>query len=161
MTRAVACMPSDAGFACSSIEGRVAVEWFDPSAESQARKYAFKCHRQAQEDVDEDGNPASMDMVYPVHALAFHPKYGTFASGGGDGVVALWDAVAKRRIRQYGKMGSSVARLSWSCDGRFLAVAVSLGFEDGVEEAENATEGTVKVLIREMGDGEAKPKVVK
>ena len=45
LTRAVACMPNDAGYATSSIEGRVAVEWFDDSAESQARKYAFKCHR--------------------------------------------------------------------------------------------------------------------
>ena len=25
--------------------GRVAVEYVDPSAEAQARKYAFKCHR--------------------------------------------------------------------------------------------------------------------
>ncbi|KAL8954315.1 MAG: hypothetical protein Q9183_007202, partial [Haloplaca sp. 2 TL-2023] len=49
MTRAIACMPNDAGYASSSIEGRVAVEWFDPSPESQARKYAFKCHRQANE----------------------------------------------------------------------------------------------------------------
>lgn len=46
MTRAVACMPNDDGYASSSIEGRVAVEWFDPSPESQDRKYAFKCHRQ-------------------------------------------------------------------------------------------------------------------
>ncbi|KAL8902823.1 MAG: hypothetical protein Q9171_007593, partial [Xanthocarpia ochracea] len=93
MTRAVACMPNDAGYASSSIEGRVAVEWFDPSPDSQARKYAFKCHRLA--------NDQGIDVVYPVNALAFHPVHGTFASGGGDGFVALWDGVAKRRIRQY------------------------------------------------------------
>ncbi|KAL9595184.1 MAG: hypothetical protein Q9179_005076, partial [Wetmoreana sp. 5 TL-2023] len=99
MTRAVACMPNDAGYASSSIEGRVAVEWFDPSSESQARKYAFKCHRQA--------NEQGIDVVYPVNALAFHPVHGTFASGGGDGFVALWDGVAKRRIRQYQRYASS------------------------------------------------------
>lgn len=146
MTRCVACMPDDAGYASSSIEGRVAVEWFDPSAESQARKYAFKCHRQAADDVD---------VVYPVNALAFHPGYGTFASGGGDGVVALWDGVAKRRIRQYQKYSSSVAALGFSGNGKYLAVAVSPGFEDGRDDV---VEGEVKIHVRELGETEAKGK---
>ena len=156
MTRAVACMPSDAGFACSSIEGRVAVEWFDAAAESQARKYAFKCHRQPAPEPDENGQP--LDVVYPVHALVFHPIHGTFASGGGDGVVALWDANAKRRIRQYQRYPASVAAMSFSSDGRRLAVGISPGFEDGQEEI---GDGPVKIFVRELGDGEAKGKVGK
>lgn len=52
------------GYATSSVEGRIAVEFFDPSAEAQARKYAFKCHRQVIDGVD---------TVYPVNAIAFHP----------------------------------------------------------------------------------------
>ncbi|KAL8774880.1 MAG: hypothetical protein Q9203_005008 [Teloschistes exilis] len=150
MTRAVACMPNDAGYASSSIEGRVAVEWFDPSAESQARKYAFKCHRQA--------NDQGIDVVYPVNALAFHPVHGTFASGGGDGFVALWDGVAKRRIRQYQKYASSVSSLSFSGDGKYLAVAISPGFEDG---REGVGEGVVKIYIKELGENEAKGKGMK
>ncbi|KAL1985367.1 hypothetical protein VTN96DRAFT_7928 [Rasamsonia emersonii] len=146
MTRAVACMPDDAGYASSSIEGRVAVEWFDPSEESQARKYAFKCHRQTVDDVD---------VVYPVNALAFHPIYGTFASGGGDGVVALWDGIAKRRIRQYQKYPSSVAALAFSSNGKYLAIAVSPGFEDGKDDI---PPGTVKIYVRELGETEAKGK---
>jgi cell cycle arrest protein BUB3 len=149
MTRAVACMPNDAGYATSSIEGRVAVEWFDPSDASQARKYAFKCHRQP--DASGDGT----DVVYPVNALAFHPVHGTFASGGGDGVVALWDAVAKRRIRQYQRYPAGVAALAFSSDGKYLAVGVSPGYEDGKEFA---PEGQVKVFIRELGETEAKGK---
>lgn len=149
MTRAVACMPDDAGYASSSIEGRVAVEWFDPSAESQARKYAFKCHRQTVDDVD---------VVYPVNALAFHPIHGTFASGGGDGVVALWDGIAKRRIRQYQKYASSVAALSFSSNGKYLGIAVSPGFEDGKDDV---PEGTVKIYIRELGEMEARGKGAK
>ncbi|KAF2200079.1 WD40 repeat-like protein [Delitschia confertaspora ATCC 74209] len=143
MTRAVACMPNDAGYASSSIEGRVAVEWFDPSPESQARKYAFKCHRNSVE---------GQDIVYPVNALAFHPIHGTFASGGGDGVVALWDGVAKRRIRQYQKFPASVSCISFSSDGRYMAVGVSPGFEDGKEDL---SDGVVKVFIRELADNEA------
>lgn len=152
MTRAVACMPDDAGYASSSIEGRVAVEWFDPSADSQARKYAFKCHRQAAPD------GSATDLVYPVNALAFHPVHGTFASGGGDGVVALWDGLAKRRIRQYQRNPASVAALAFSADGRWLAIAVSPGFEDGKEAVEGEPVGIVKLLVRELADGEAKGK---
>ena len=140
-------MPTDFGYASSSIEGRVAVEWFDPSPESQARKYAFKCHRQQ--------SPEGIDVVYPVNALAFHPVHGTFASGGGDGFVALWDGVAKRRIRQYQKYANSVAALSFSSDGKHLAVAVCPGFEDGKE---GIAEADVKVFIRELGENEAKGK---
>ena len=153
MTRAVACMPNDEGYASSSIEGRVAVEWFDPSSTSQARKYAFKCHRQPQPGAE------AVDVVYPVNALAFHPVHGTFASGGGDGVVALWDGVAKRRIRQYQRYPASVAALAFSGDGRYLAVASCPGFEDGMEDL-NAGPKT-KVHVRELGETEAKGKGAK
>ncbi|POS88287.1 mitotic checkpoint protein-like protein BUB3, partial [Erysiphe pulchra] len=150
MTRCVACMPNDEGYVTSSIEGRIAVEWFDSSTESQARKYAYKCHRQP--DPEEEGG----DIVYPVNTVSFHPIYGTFASGGGDGIVALWDAEAKRRIRQYQKYPASIAALSFSCDGNYLAVAVCPGFEDGQEDYSGV--GATHVFIRELGKNEAKGK---
>lgn len=53
----------DTGYVLSSIEGRVAVEYFDPSPEVQKRKYAFKCHR-----IKEEG----MENIYPVNAISFH-----------------------------------------------------------------------------------------
>jgi cell cycle arrest protein BUB3 len=152
LTRAVACMPNDAGYATSSIEGRVAVEWFEDTAESRARKYAFKCHRQPAPDGDGD-------IVYPVNALKFHPVHGTFASGGGDGTVALWDAEAKRRLKQYQKFPNSVAALAFSHDGKYLAVGVAPGFETGQEDYSG--EGQTAVIIRELGDSEAKGKSAK
>jgi cell cycle arrest protein BUB3 len=154
LTRAVACMPNDAGYATSSIEGRVAVEWFDEDAESQARKYAFKCHRQAA-PAEEGGG----DIVFPVNAMAFHPKYGTFASGGGDGTVALWDATAKRRLKQYPRIPNSVWALAFSGDGKYLAMGVAPGFETGQEDYSGA--GKTQILIRELGETEAKGKVSK
>lgn len=157
LTRAVAAMPTDAGYATSSIEGRVAVEWFDASAESQARKYAFKCHRQQQAA---DGGSGSTDVVYPVNALAFHPTYGTFASGGGDATAALWDAEAKRRMKVYPRFPDSVAALAFSADGRYLAVAVCPGFESGGMD-DYSGEGRTKILIRELSETEAKPKGAK
>ncbi len=52
------------GFAISSVEGRIALEYFDPSPAVQNMKYAFKCHRQSKDGID---------YVWPVNALAFHP----------------------------------------------------------------------------------------
>ncbi|KAF4555638.1 WD domain-containing protein 28 [Elsinoe fawcettii] len=147
MTRSVACMPNDEGFAISSIEGRVGVELFDPSEESQARKYAFKCHRTSTEEED---------IVYPVNALAFHPvKTSVFASAGGDGTVILWDGANKRRIRAFPACASSVAAMAWGADGQIAAIATSPGFEDGTEDVDSSL---IKVYIRAVSEGELKAK---
>lgn len=52
------------GYSVGSVEGRVGIEYFDKAPAVQAQKYAFKCHRQT---VPEG------DLVFDVHALAFHP----------------------------------------------------------------------------------------
>ncbi len=44
-TRCIRTFPNGQGYVLSSIEGRVAVEYLDPSPEVQKKKYAFKCHR--------------------------------------------------------------------------------------------------------------------
>lgn len=59
------------GYVLSSIEGRVAVEYFDPSPEVQKKKYAFKCHR-----IKEEG----MENIYPVNAISFHNVWVLYAS---------------------------------------------------------------------------------
>jgi cell cycle arrest protein BUB3 len=48
------------GYALSSIEGRVAVEYLDTDPEVQKKKYAFKCHR-----IKEGG----IEKIYPVNAI--------------------------------------------------------------------------------------------
>jgi cell cycle arrest protein BUB3 len=52
------------GWASGSIEGRIAVEYFDPDPATQAKKYAFRAHRQTVDGVEQ---------VYPINALAYHP----------------------------------------------------------------------------------------
>jgi len=114
-----------AGFALSSIEGRVAIEYFDPAPEVQAKKYAFRCHRATQNGTD---------LVYPVNAIAYHPRYGTFATGGCDGVVNMWDGLNKKRICQLRKFDTSISSLAFNSDGSELAMAVSYTFEEGEKE---------------------------
>ncbi len=74
-TRAVACFPNKQGYVLTSIEGRAAVEYFDMSPEVQQKKYAFKCHR-----IKED----NVELIHPVNAIAFHNEFNTFATGGSD-----------------------------------------------------------------------------
>nr|POE72292.1 mitotic checkpoint protein bub3.1 [Quercus suber] len=154
MTRAVACLPNGEGFVASSIEGRVGVEFFDPA--QQKKNYAFKCHRQTSKIQDEDGEEQDVDVVYPVNALAFHPVHGTFATGGGDGGVALWDAETKRRVKQYTRMDSSVLAMDFSDDGEMLAIGLSAGLEDGKETSDQVDAASIHVVIRTMPGNEAK-----
>ena len=99
-TRIIRAFPDGTGFATGSTEGRIAIDFADPnpavqvggegkggqlrrsargatvlppSSLTQAGKYAFKCHRAKQ--------PSGDERVFPVHAIAFHPTFGTFASG--------------------------------------------------------------------------------
>ncbi|PFH49079.1 hypothetical protein AMATHDRAFT_63883 [Amanita thiersii Skay4041] len=146
MTRSLACMPTGEGYATASVEGRIAVEYFDPSSDVQEKKYAFKCHRQTKDDVD---------YVWPVNALAFHPTYNTFASGGSDGTVSVWDHKVKKRLRQYPKFNNAVSSLAFNCDGSSLAVALSYTWDDG--EAGLKTTERPMIAVRTLGD-EVKPK---
>ena len=128
--RTLRCTPDGRGYAASSVEGRVALDYFD-DAESSASRYAFKCHRRTEE---------GKEVVFPVNALgasrtrrccaprcralilhaAFHPVYGTFATGGCDGYVNIWDGVAKKRLFVLPKYPSSIAALSFNHDGTLL-----------------------------------------
>ena len=74
------------------------------------------------------------DTVYPVNAIAFHPIHGTFATGGCDGSVVLWDARQKKRLAALPRLATSVSALAFSRGkdgGDLLAVAQSYTFEEG------------------------------
>ncbi|KAA8536272.1 hypothetical protein F0562_028750 [Nyssa sinensis] len=143
-TRCVRCYPNGTGYALSSVEGRVAMEFFDLSEAGQSKKYAFKCHRKSE---------AGRDIVYPVNAIAFHPIYGTFATGGCDGYVNMWDGNNKKRLYQYSKYPTSIAALSFSRDGRLLAVGSSYTFEEGEKLHEPDA-----IFVRSVNEVEVKPK---
>ena len=144
-TRCVAQMPSGAGYAQGSVEGRVAVEYYDASEESQRRKYAFKCHR---------SNVDCVDTAFPVNAIAFHPGFGTFATGGSDGHVYVWDGDQKKRICQFRRFPCSVAALSFSPSGERLAIAASYTWENG--DKDHPPEA---IHIRMIADADVKPKL--
>ncbi|KAK6185395.1 hypothetical protein SNE40_007640 [Patella caerulea] len=144
-TRCIRCFPNKQGYVLSSVEGRVAVEYLDPSPEIQKKKYAFKCHR-----IKENG----VESIYPVNAIAFHNQYNTFATGGSDGFVNIWDGFNKKRLCQFHKYPTSISSLAFSNDGSVLAIASSYMFEKGQLDETPEDE----IFIRNVSDQETKPK---
>lgn len=143
-TRCIRTFPNKQGYVLSSIEGRVAVEYFDPSPEIQKKKYAFKCHR-----IKEDG----MENIYPVNAISFHNVHNTFATGGSDGFVNIWDGFNKKRLCQFHRYPTSISSLSFSNDGNLLAIASSYMYEE--DEKDHPADA---IYIRRVSDAETKPK---
>lgn len=148
--RDIAAMPDGSGFATSSIEGRIAVEYL--AEDRNQDTYAFKCHRRP---IQEEGNDETIDAVYPVNSLAWHPKYFTFASGGADGRVITWDAQKQRRIRIYDKPSLGAASVAFSSDGKFLATGISTTYYNGMDINAPTDPNSIKVVVRELADQEA------
>ncbi|EGD78076.1 mitotic checkpoint protein BUB3 [Salpingoeca rosetta] len=143
-TRCIRAMPDAQGYVLASIEGRVAVDYLDPSESSQKRKFAFKCHRSK-----ENGR----DVIYPVNAVAFHPTFGTFATGGCDGLVNVWDGVNRKRVYQFHEYPTSIASLSFNHDGSLLAIAASYTYEEG-----DKPHPPDAIFIRRITEENVKPK---
>jgi len=144
-TRTIRAFIEGDGYALTSTEGRVAMEYFDPSPEIQGKKYAFKCHRIKNGDIEE---------VYPINAVAFHPIFGTFATGGCDGLVNVWDGKNKKRLSQFRKYPTSISALSFNHDGTQLAIASSYT-HFSKEPPPNLSE---QIFIRNIYEAEVKPK---
>ena len=161
-TWTIRCFPNRQGFVLSSIEGRsvcvlcimsetrcvycsVAVEYLNTDAEVQKKKYAFKCHR-----VKQDG----IEHIYPVNAVSFHRGHNTFATGGSDGFVNIWDPFNKKRLCQFHRYPVDVSSLSFNWEGSMVAIAVSSVWqEEGSQQ--HAKNG---IFVRHVTDNETQPK---
>ncbi len=103
-----------------------------------------------------------------MNALAFHPGQGTFATGGGDGVVSVWDYAQKKRVSTLAHPGApsgaypnSITSLAFSPGGARLAIASSYAWEQGDPSALPA--GTPPpspdaVFVRDVTEADVKPK---
>ncbi|KAG1696329.1 hypothetical protein DVH05_018462 [Phytophthora capsici] len=146
--RCVSVFPDLTGYAIGSVEGRVALEYFEDeigaNGEGKKRSYAFKCHR---------GKVDDQTLVYPVNSIAFHPTYGTFATGGCDGVVNLWDGANKKRITHLKQYPTSIAAMDFNHDGSVLAIAASYTYEQGEKDHPNDA-----IFLHTVQDSEIRPK---
>jgi cell cycle arrest protein BUB3 len=155
-------LPSNDGFALSTIDGRVSLEYFDSSPEVQASKrFTFKCHR----ELDKVNNT---DLVYPVNSIAIHKTYGTLFTSGSDGALCLWDCEKRKRIRMYPKFLSqelpqrpeSIVKIALNQDDRMLAIATS---DDNYKKVRRLSDNSnrrspSRIYLRVLEEGECMPK---
>src|SRR5579859_7110733 len=57
----------------------------------------------------------------PAYSVAFSPDGLAFATGGGDGVVRIWDTATRTQTRQLVGHSGSVGVVAWSPDGTSVA----------------------------------------
>lgn len=69
-----------------------------------------------------------------VSFLFLNPRYGTFATGGCDGMVNIWDGANRKRICVLPRYPTSISSLAFHPLGTTLAVASSYTFEEGEKE---------------------------
>ena len=80
----------------------------------------------------------------------FHPTYNTFAPGGSDATVSVWDHKVKKRLRQYTKYNTPVAALAFSADGARLVIGAGYTWDAGEEGARTAERPSL--FVRELGE---------
>eukprot|EP01054_Gregarina_sp_Poly1_P001380 Gregarina_sp_Poly_1__1379@NODE_1341_length_4343_cov_180_690131_g429_i1_p2_GENE_NODE_1341_length_4343_cov_180_690131_g429_i1NODE_1341_length_4343_cov_180_690131_g429_i1_p2_ORF_typecomplete_len366_score42_36ANAPC4_WD40/PF12894_7/4_6e09ANAPC4_WD40/PF12894_7/1_8ANAPC4_WD40/PF12894_7/0_23ANAPC4_WD40/PF12894_7/0_002ANAPC4_WD40/PF12894_7/1_1e06WD40/PF00400_32/1_2WD40/PF00400_32/2e03WD40/PF00400_32/3_2e05WD40/PF00400_32/60WD40/PF00400_32/7_4e02WD40/PF00400_32/0_00011WD40/PF00400_32/0_31WD40_like/PF17005 len=168
------------GFAVGSVEGRVAYEYLNPKINAtksteiehpedlaDRKSYAFRCHR---EKIKEDdpilaANPDLQanisDRIYPVNSIAFHNRYNTFATGGGDGLVSVWDGLSKKRLWKLSKaFPTAITSLAFSNDGSRLALAVSSDFSQGTHGTDPRLMSYAQVIVRDVTEEDVRPKSI-
>lgn len=109
--RKIKMTPRGDGYVCSSLDGRVAVEYLD----DESRKFAFRCHRM---------NLIDASLVFPVNALGFRAHSDILYTGGSDGCVSCWNLTSRKKVEQLPKFNeNSVVELA--CNERVLCVGTS------------------------------------
>lgn len=110
-SRNIKLTPQGDGYVSGSLDGRVAVEFFN----DEHSKFAFRCHRM---------NLVDKNFVFPVNALSFVPKSYILYTGGSDGCVSCWNLSTRKKMEQLPKFNeNSVVQLA--CNGKVLCVATS------------------------------------
>lgn len=117
-TRCIANLLDLSGFALASIEGRCAIEYFEPN---HANSFAFKCHRRNEKE------------IFAVNAIAMHPNVKCFATCGSDGEYTFWDRSAKQRTKATQPHPLPVTTGAFNRNGRFFAYSVCYDWSRGVE----------------------------
>ena len=82
--------------------------------------------------------------------------HGTFATGGGDGAVHVWDGERKKRVCSLRKCPTSVSALDFSAGGDMLAIAASYSYDQG--EREHPADS---IIVRRVTPAEVRPKAPK
>ncbi len=133
-TRSISIFADRAGFAVGSIEGRVAIEYFEElqyknsprPPEHKSQNFLFKCHRQ----------DANLSNIYAVNCIDFHPT-NKFLTAGSDGDIIWWDKDARNRLTSANRFKRDVpiSAAKFSPNGGTMIYAMSYDWSQGAENA--------------------------
>ncbi|KAI4466534.1 mrna export factor and bub3 [Holotrichia oblita] len=112
------------GYALGSVEGRVAIQYVNPS--NPKDNFTFKCHRS-------NAAPNGFQDIYAVNDIAFHPVHGTLATVGSDGSFSFWDKDARTKLKASETMEQPITRCSFNHNGQIFAYSVSYDWSKGHE----------------------------
>lgn len=68
-------------------------------------------------------------------------------------MISVWDAGAKKRIRQYAKLTNAITAGAFDAEGKVLLVAT------GSDKVEQGGDGKVELVLKRNAWEECKPKV--
>lgn len=123
------------GYALGSIEGRVAVQYVDKDPKAN---FTFKCHRS-----NGQANSSIQD-IFAVNDIAFHPQHGTMATIGSDGKYSFWDKDARTRLKISDQFDTPLTRCSINSTGEIFAYALGYDWSKGHEYSNQATKNKIQ-----------------
>ncbi|KAJ5072521.1 mRNA export factor [Anaeramoeba ignava] len=114
--RVISLFPDLKGYAFGSIDGRVSITYL--KEEEKDNNFSFRCHWKENE-------------IFAVNDIAFHPKYGTFATVGSDGLFYFWCKETKSKLKKSIPFENSITRCSFNHDGSIFSFAVGYDWHKG------------------------------
>eukprot|EP01130_Rhizamoeba_saxonica_P016791 TRINITY_DN7835_c0_g1_i2.p2 TRINITY_DN7835_c0_g1~~TRINITY_DN7835_c0_g1_i2.p2 ORF type:complete len:336 (+),score=62.82 TRINITY_DN7835_c0_g1_i2:14-1021(+) len=139
--QSIACFPDKKGFAVGSIEGRVGIQHVDSD---KSKDFAFKCHRMK-------------SNIYAVNSISFHPRYGSFATCGGDGIFHFWDKQNRQRLQAFKQCNMPITCGSFNTDGSIFAYALGYDWSRGAP-GYNQNNMRASLYVHGVADKEVKPR---
>ncbi|XP_019623842.1 PREDICTED: mRNA export factor-like isoform X2 [Branchiostoma belcheri] len=135
------------GFALGSIEGRVAIHYVN--ATNPRDNFTFKCHRS-------NGSNNTVQDIYAVNGIAFHPAHGTLATVGSDGKFSFWDKDARTKLKTSEQLNQPISACTIDPRGNIFAYAASYDWSKG-HEYYNPQQQKPCILLRSCAE-ELKPR---
>ncbi|KAK0425450.1 hypothetical protein QR680_009209 [Steinernema hermaphroditum] len=139
------------GFALGSIEGRVAIQYAEPT--NPKDNFTFKCHR------SQDVAPGQYQEIFAVNDLAFHPQHGTMATCGSDGRFSYWDKDQRIKLKTFDALPNAITKCCIHDSGMMFAYAVGYDWSKG-HEYHNTNSAGSKVFLHACNE-EMKPRAKK